>query len=77
MRGVPPEGLLASWDTTSWVVGPRRGRSIVGIPQKVDVEGILQGEREKLQAGSACTLGTQRWRAALPRPPPPRPARHS
>lgn len=41
MRGVPPERLLASWKTRRRVVGARGGGGVVGIPQQVDVKGVL------------------------------------
>lgn len=57
MRGILPEGLLASRNTRSRVVGPRGRRCIVWIPQQVDVKGVLQGEKKRLQIDSACTSG--------------------
>lgn len=41
MRGVPPEWLLASWKARHRVVGARAGGVIMGVPQQVDVEGVL------------------------------------
>lgn len=46
MWGILPEGLLASRNTRPWVVGSRGWRCIMGIPQHVDVKGILQGENK-------------------------------
>lgn len=47
--GILPEGLLASRNTRHWTVGPRGRRSIEGIPQQVDVKGILQADWHVLQ----------------------------
>lgn len=41
MRGVPPERLLASWKTWRRVAGARGGGGVVGVPQQVDVKGVL------------------------------------
>lgn len=53
MRGIFPEGLLATRNTrVPWVVGARGRRCIVGIPQQVDVKGVLPGERRRIQINS-------------------------
>lgn len=41
MRGVPPERLLPPRETRRRVVGARGGGGVVGVPQQVDVEGVL------------------------------------
>lgn len=41
MRGVPPEWLLASRKARHRVVGARGGGVIMGVPQQVDVKGVL------------------------------------
>lgn len=47
LRGVLPQGLLASRNTGARVEGPRVVGCIVGVPQQVDVKGVLQGEARK------------------------------
>lgn len=49
MRGILPEGLLASRKTRRRVVGARGRRCIMGIPQQVYIKRILQSERKRLQ----------------------------
>lgn len=41
MRSVPPERLLASRKARHRVVGARGGGVIMGVPQQVDVKGVL------------------------------------
>lgn len=45
MWGILPEGLFASGNARAWVEGPRVVRCIMGVPQQVNVEGVL-GENE-------------------------------
>lgn len=48
MRGIPPEWLLASRKARHRVVGAQGGGVVMGIPQQVDVKGVLWGETKPL-----------------------------
>lgn len=48
MWGVLSKGLLPSRrNSRPWVKGPRGGGCIMGIPQQVNIKGVLHCERKK------------------------------
>lgn len=68
MWGVPSEWLLASWKTRRWVVGAWARGGVVGIPQQVDVKGVLGGvggEHEDKDIKAQVNLSRSIWKPRL------------